>query len=209
MLIRIPLTKFQAYQAKVLSNFGICNFLLPACQNLHYIKLLILFIFIVNIVHFFHWTVTIAGKLNFLIQGTFYEKWKPLIPNRVIYVLWEISITNNILFINCTSSSVCNSYLYESCLCVTIIDVDECDINLHGCDGKATCSDTDGSYTCTCNDGYTGDGFTCQSKSLIRFIFFREYCIFKFVTKNFTVLLSNAYKDSPHKISSISSQSFG
>ena len=92
---------------------------------------------------------------------------------------------------------------------MTIIDVDECDINLHGCDGKATCSDNDGSYTCTCNDGYTGDGFTCQSKSLIRFIFFREYCIFKFVTKNFTVLLSNAYKDSPHKISSISSQSFG
>ena len=143
-------------------------------------------------------------------QGTVYEKWEPLLLNRVIHVLWEIAMKKNILFINSTSSSVCNLYLDESCLCVTIIDLDEChvDINLHGCDGKATCSDTDGSYTCTCNDGYTGDGFTCQSKSLIRFIFFREYCIFKFVTKNFTVLLSNAYKDSPHKISSISSQSF-
>ena len=34
------------------------------------------------------------------------------------------------------------------------------------CDGSATCADTLGSYTCTCNVGFTGDGVTCQSKSI-------------------------------------------
>ena len=30
------------------------------------------------------------------------------------------------------------------------------------CDDLATCSDIVGSYTCTCNSGYTGTGFACN-----------------------------------------------
>ena len=30
------------------------------------------------------------------------------------------------------------------------------------CDENATCRDTDGSFTCTCNEGYMGDGQTCE-----------------------------------------------
>ena len=30
-----------------------------------------------------------------------------------------------------------------------------------GCHDNATCTDGDGSYTCACNDGFTGDGFNC------------------------------------------------
>ena len=47
-------------------------------------------------------------------------------------------------------------------------DIDVCSSNKHGCAAEATCTDTmdiDGSYTCDCNAGYTGDGFTCASKS--------------------------------------------
>merc|ERR1712136_705181 len=41
-------------------------------------------------------------------------------------------------------------------------DVNECaDATLNNCDVNAACTDTVGSYTCTCNTGYTGDGFTC------------------------------------------------
>ena len=31
----------------------------------------------------------------------------------------------------------------------------------HNCDVNATCSNTDGSFVCTCNDGYQGNGTTC------------------------------------------------
>jgi len=37
----------------------------------------------------------------------------------------------------------------------------ECAAANGGCDPNATCSNTAGSHTCTCNDGFTGDGQTC------------------------------------------------
>ena len=39
-------------------------------------------------------------------------------------------------------------------------DVNECTEDTHMCDDVAMCSDTVGSYTCTCITGYTG--FTCN-----------------------------------------------
>ena len=39
-------------------------------------------------------------------------------------------------------------------------DVDECQTS--PCHSNATCNNTDGSYICTCNSGYSGDGFTCK-----------------------------------------------
>ena len=47
-----------------------------------------------------------------------------------------------------------------------ISDLDECQLETDGCHDNATCADTDGSYTCTCDIGYTGDGFTCEGKFL-------------------------------------------
>ena len=35
------------------------------------------------------------------------------------------------------------------------------------CHPNATCSDTDGSFTCTCRDGAAGDGFTCEGKNTL------------------------------------------
>ena len=43
-------------------------------------------------------------------------------------------------------------------------DDDECALGTDNCDANAACTDTDGSYDCTCNDGYSGDGFTCTGK---------------------------------------------
>jgi len=41
-------------------------------------------------------------------------------------------------------------------------DIDECATNNGGCSADADCSNTPGSYTCTCKPGYTGDGVSCR-----------------------------------------------
>ena len=41
-------------------------------------------------------------------------------------------------------------------------DEDECQLQIHNCDRFATCSNTNGSYDCTCQEGFTGDGFNCK-----------------------------------------------
>ena len=37
-------------------------------------------------------------------------------------------------------------------------DIDECTAGTHTCDTNAACTNTDGSFTCACNSGYTGAG---------------------------------------------------
>ena len=45
---------------------------------------------------------------------------------------------------------------YAGTTCET--DIDECATNAHNCDPNARCDDTDGSFTCECNSGYSGNG---------------------------------------------------
>ena len=52
---------------------------------------------------------------------------------------------------------------------ITVTFVNETDVNEcaegNKCHPNATCTDTDGSFTCTCRDGDAGDGFTCEGKT--------------------------------------------
>lgn len=41
-------------------------------------------------------------------------------------------------------------------------DVDECSAKSTPCDSNADCSNSDGSFSCTCKQGFTGDGRVCQ-----------------------------------------------
>uniref|UniRef100_A0A0G4I514 EGF-like domain-containing protein n=1 Tax=Chromera velia CCMP2878 TaxID=1169474 RepID=A0A0G4I514_9ALVE len=40
-------------------------------------------------------------------------------------------------------------------------ELDECAAGVHNCDPQATCANTNGSFTCTCNAGLDGDGVAC------------------------------------------------
>lgn len=42
------------------------------------------------------------------------------------------------------------------------VDEDECTLGTDDCDENATCENTSGSYTCTCDQGYYGDGTSCN-----------------------------------------------
>ena len=44
-------------------------------------------------------------------------------------------------------------------------DVDEC-VGTNNCSVKASCANTDGSFSCTCYPGYTGDGTTCTGEGI-------------------------------------------
>ena len=49
-------------------------------------------------------------------------------------------------------------------LLIFILDIDECDRVEHICVEHATCINNDGSYTCDCLEGFTGDGFSCDGR---------------------------------------------
>ena len=51
---------------------------------------------------------------------------------------------------------------------MTCSDIDECfNDTLNNCHDNATCTDTVGSFECSCEEGFTGDGVNCTGKSLI------------------------------------------
>ena len=61
------------------------------------------------------------------------------------------------------------------------VDTDEC-LTLSPCHANATCINTEGSYTCSCNNGYSGDGVLCNGS---RFTNFKTVIIDKILIENF------------------------
>ena len=43
-----------------------------------------------------------------------------------------------------------------------LTDIDECSLNINNCDNNAFCTNTNGSFTCACKNGYSGDGESCE-----------------------------------------------
>ena len=55
----------------------------------------------------------------------------------------------------------------------TPVDIDEC-AEQSPCDPSATCTNTPGSYSCSCDEGYTGNGTTCSGKPNTPAFFFHS-----------------------------------
>ena len=42
------------------------------------------------------------------------------------------------------------------------LEIDECSLGTDNCDFQAICINSEGSFTCTCGLGYSGDGESCE-----------------------------------------------
>lgn len=58
-------------------------------------------------------------------------------------------------------------YFISFNVCYFLLDIDECSSANGGCHASAYCQNTVGSFTCTCNIGYDGDGFNCVGTLLL------------------------------------------
>ena len=55
---------------------------------------------------------------------------------------------------------------FVSSLCLKcFLDIDECSFGSHKCDVNAYCTNTVGSHSCSCKEGFIGDGRSCSRSS--------------------------------------------
>lgn len=50
----------------------------------------------------------------------------------------------------------------SKCSSLLTSDFDECSLEPAPCDENADCTNTAGSYSCTCKQGFTGNGAICE-----------------------------------------------
>lgn len=72
-------------------------------------------------------------------------------------------------------------------------DINECSTKPGPCDENADCTNIDGSYSCTCKGGFTGDGTTCEGlffflrsllcwlKSFLQYVWFDRSSFFSYI----------------------------
>lgn len=61
---------------------------------------------------------------------------------------------------SCLIVQFLSSYVMEHQ--ITSSDVDECSAGRHRCHSEAECMNIEGGYTCSCRNGFSGDGYYCQ-----------------------------------------------
>ena len=45
------------------------------------------------------------------------------------------------------------------------VDIDECVLKIDDCHDKAACTNKPGTFLCTCNKGYSGNGTNCYGEN--------------------------------------------
>ena len=69
------------------------------------------------------------------------------------FVLYFFLFLTPPLLSTCFARDVIFNFLFS--------DIDECTTNENSCDENAECLNNDGSYTCSCKDGFVGNGILC------------------------------------------------
>jgi len=73
------------------------------------------------------------------------------------------------------------------------VDIIECVFwEYNNCHPNANCTDTVGSYTCECKDGYTGDGVTCTSM-YFHCSYTQLASVYKFIYNMFSLIYGHLF----------------
>ena len=63
----------------------------------------------------------------------------------------------------------------DACTCYDQAEcTNECELGTDNCADEATCTDTARSFSCSCNDGYSGDGVTCNENFAVWLAYDRD-----------------------------------
>ena len=95
---------------------------------------------------------------------------------RIIYLIlrlraiWRWSVTHICIF-----ALGSNFFLL---LLIFNADINECVDNIHNCHTDAICNNTNGSFYCTCHNGYSGNGVNCSGTATIINYFFSYLFIY-------------------------------
>ena len=94
-----------------------------------------------------------------------------LLTSKLPFVLAIQSIAACVTDDDCHPMALCTGSGMTGCECNTgfsglfglfCVDIDECaSATANNCDANASCTNTDGGFTCACNSGYAGDFTTC------------------------------------------------
>ena len=91
-------------------------------------------------------------------------------PKGLLFVNAKLGILEMVSIVPVSISfiDICKIFYNWHLLLISFIslDIDECLSN--PCHVNANCSDTQGSFGCQCNTGYSGNGFNCSSKYAFR-----------------------------------------
>ena len=87
-----------------------------------------------------------------------YRLFKPAI----IFPFIKLKIINSVCF-PFTKKTVTEVMITLTCInCSLFVDIDECTRGTHNCHSSlASCTNTVGSFSCSCSNPYIGDGKTC------------------------------------------------
>lgn len=61
----------------------------------------------------------------------------------------------------CTGTSFNHITIISINMLINFADINECTSGTHTCSTNAQCTNTPGSFSCTCNSGYSGNGYSC------------------------------------------------
>ena len=80
--------------------------------------------------------------------------------------LIKLMLFQSVFLVSCfLSAKKIGAWLYSLLFCL-FPDIDECSSGTHDChSSRATCTNTVGSFNCSCNSSYIGDGRTCNISS--------------------------------------------
>lgn len=130
-------------------------------------------------------------ELPFL-NGFYYYPWQSYIIKYYLYQ-FQNRLPNNHTFL-----WLWKVWLIDWPFLLVITDIDECASGVHDCHSSASCTNTVGSFTCSCNHPFTGDGKTCRhsasGKYSMLILFWNKYCILKWNANWLNVRFIDAFK---------------